>query len=32
MPVLVAWINSLSPEQVNSELAKTLAENNVKHL
>lgn len=31
MPVLVAWINSLSPEQVAAELAKAKAENEIKH-
>lgn len=31
MPVLIAWINSLSPEQVASELTKAKAENAVNH-
>ena len=30
MPTLASWINSLSPEQIAQELAKTIAENSVR--
>lgn len=31
MPALASWINTLTPEQLNAEIAKAKAENDSKH-
>lgn len=31
MPILASWINTLSPEQIQQEIAKATAENTIKN-